>query len=143
MNLLQPLFEGTKRAMVVMQESLQLWKIAVIYSYPGLISLFGMWIRVCAFLSETTVLKLIENQRMKALKNMWKVGMKFISGRMIAPSSKIEPGQDLKLSCLGEYAVSVAHRGYFESKQITLKHGYDEITDEDDEAKMSFDSFID
>ncbi|KAA6399960.1 MAG: hypothetical protein EZS28_004517, partial [Streblomastix strix] len=94
--------------------------------------------------------------------------VKFVSGRMIAPSSKIEPAQDLEFSistnacfrnlehmssnttklmellgCLGEYAVSVAHRGYFESKQITPKHGYDEITDEDDEAKMSYDSFID
>ncbi|KAA6364718.1 MAG: hypothetical protein EZS28_039754, partial [Streblomastix strix] len=43
-------------------------------SYAGLISLFGMWIRVGAILTETTVLKLRENQRMKALKNMWKVG---------------------------------------------------------------------
>ncbi|KAA6396439.1 MAG: hypothetical protein EZS28_008025 [Streblomastix strix] len=95
---------------------------------------------------------------------------KFVSGRIIAPSSKIEAGQDLELSistngcfkklkdmssnrtkliellgCVGEYAVSVsvAHRGYFESKQITPKHGYDEITDEDDEAKMSYDTFID
>ncbi|KAA6310594.1 MAG: hypothetical protein EZS28_056286, partial [Streblomastix strix] len=74
MNPLQPVFEGTKRAMVVMQESLQLWKIAVIYSYAGLISLFGMWIRVGAILTETAVLKLRENQRMKALKNMWKIG---------------------------------------------------------------------
>ncbi|KAA6358455.1 MAG: hypothetical protein EZS28_046018, partial [Streblomastix strix] len=47
------------------------------------------------------------------------------------------------LGCVGEYAVSVAHRGYFESKQITPKHGYDSITDEDDEAKMSYDTFID
>ncbi|KAA6389979.1 MAG: hypothetical protein EZS28_014498 [Streblomastix strix] len=71
--------------------------------------------------------------------------VKFVSGRMIAPSSKIEPGQDLQLKllgCVGEYAVSVAHRGYFESKQIKPKYGYDEIADEDDEAKMSYDSFI-
>ncbi|KAA6364421.1 MAG: hypothetical protein EZS28_040052 [Streblomastix strix] len=46
------------------------------------------------------------------------------------------------LGCVGEYAVSVAHRGYFESKQIKSKYGYDEITDEDDEAKMSYESFI-
>ncbi|KAA6362787.1 MAG: hypothetical protein EZS28_041686 [Streblomastix strix] len=47
------------------------------------------------------------------------------------------------LGCVDEYAVSVTHRGYFESKQITPKHGYDEITDEDDEAKMSYNTFID
>ncbi|KAA6377879.1 MAG: hypothetical protein EZS28_026595 [Streblomastix strix] len=47
------------------------------------------------------------------------------------------------LSCVGEYAVSVADRGYFESKQIRHKHGYDEITDEDYEVKMSYDTFID
>ncbi|KAA6378321.1 MAG: hypothetical protein EZS28_026151 [Streblomastix strix] len=47
------------------------------------------------------------------------------------------------LGCVGEYAVSVAHRGYFESKQIRPIHGYDEITDEDDEANMSYDTFID
>ncbi|KAA6370642.1 MAG: hypothetical protein EZS28_033830 [Streblomastix strix] len=68
--------------------------------------------------------------------------MKFVSGRMITPSSKIELGQDLELNCVGEYAVSVAHLGYFESQQIRPKHGYDEIKDEDDEAKMSYDTFI-
>ncbi|KAA6364719.1 MAG: hypothetical protein EZS28_039755, partial [Streblomastix strix] len=47
------------------------------------------------------------------------------------------------LGCMGEYAVSVAHRGYFESKQIRPKHEYDAITDEDDEAQMSYDTFID
>ncbi|KAA6364465.1 MAG: hypothetical protein EZS28_040007 [Streblomastix strix] len=92
--------------------------------------------------------------------------VKFVSGRMIAPNSKNVPVQDLELSisangcfkklgdmssnrtklmellsCVGEYAVSVAHRGYFESKQITRKHEYDEITEEDDEAKMSYDAF--
>ncbi|KAA6382803.1 MAG: hypothetical protein EZS28_021669 [Streblomastix strix] len=45
---------------------------------------------------------------------------------------------------MGEYAVSVAHRRYFESKQIRPKHGYDSITDDDDDqAKMSYDTFID
>ncbi|KAA6397146.1 MAG: hypothetical protein EZS28_007331 [Streblomastix strix] len=44
---------------------------------------------------------------------------------------------------MGEYAVSVAHRGYIESIQIRPKHGYDSITDEDDDAKMAYDSFVD
>ncbi|KAA6403987.1 MAG: hypothetical protein EZS28_000476 [Streblomastix strix] len=95
--------------------------------------------------------------------------VKFVSARMIAPSDKVTPpvnyvynmstnacfnnldhlssnGIDLMelLGCLGEYAIKVAHRGYFDAKVIDPDGaGYAEFAGQEDMARMSQDVILD